>query len=273
MNTIEYINSGILEEYLLGTVSPQEKQEVECMSKIYPEIKAELTQLEIALEQYAQLQSKTPPVHLKDKIFAQMQFAEPAAPEQELPEEKEDQTEAKQIDFRPVVTKSTPLWSQISVAASVLLAVVAGWSVWQLSQYKSQTQQLTAEVATAKQNANYSEALTAMYQSPDNKVIRLKGVEKSPESAVVAFWNQKTREVTLNVQSLPTLAADKQYQLWAIVGGKPVDMGMLDKDFAKKIIKMKIADGGAAAFAITIEKDGGSPTPTLDDMMVMGAAI
>jgi anti-sigma-K factor RskA len=265
MNTQEYIKSGILEEYLLGSVSPQERQEVECMSKIYPEIKTELTELEAALEQYALLQTKQPPAHLKDKIFAQMQFADEAQDEPANPP-----TEAKQIDFRPVATTSTPLWSKMAVAASVVLALVAGWSVWQLSQSKNQTTQLAADLAALKQQNGYNQALAAMYESPDQKVIRLKGVEKSPESAVVAFWDQKTKEVMLNVRSLPTLPADKQYQLWAIVGGKPVDMGMLDKDFDKKIMKMKIANGTAVAFAITIEKKGGSPSPTLSEMMVMG---
>jgi hypothetical protein len=54
MNIQAYIESGILEEYVLGTVSPQEKQEVECMASIYPEIQQELQILETALEKYAQ---------------------------------------------------------------------------------------------------------------------------------------------------------------------------------------------------------------------------
>ncbi len=42
MNISAYIDSGILEEYALGIVSPQEKQEVECLTQVYPELKAEL---------------------------------------------------------------------------------------------------------------------------------------------------------------------------------------------------------------------------------------
>ena len=33
MNTKEYITSGILEEYVLGVVSDQERREIECLSK------------------------------------------------------------------------------------------------------------------------------------------------------------------------------------------------------------------------------------------------
>ena len=42
MNTNDYILTGILEQYVLGDVSPQEKQEVECMSHIYPEVHEEI---------------------------------------------------------------------------------------------------------------------------------------------------------------------------------------------------------------------------------------
>ena len=58
------------------------------------------------------------------------------------------------------------------------------------------------------------------------------GLEKSPESAVVALWNQQTNQVYLDVQNLPAAPAGKQYQLWGIVDGTPVDMGMLDQNFS-----------------------------------------
>jgi anti-sigma-K factor RskA len=72
------------------------------------------------------------------------------------------------------------------------------------------------------------------------------------------------------VQNLPAAPTGKQYQLWTIVDGVPVDMGMLDNDFREKVISMKTAKGNVAAFAITLEKQGGSPSPTLEEMYVLG---
>ena len=83
MNVQEYIKSGILEEYVLGVVSDQERREVQCLSKIYPEIEAELQALEVSLTGYATLFEKKPPVELKDKIFAQLTFAEESIQEPE----------------------------------------------------------------------------------------------------------------------------------------------------------------------------------------------
>jgi anti-sigma-K factor RskA len=60
----------------------------------------------------------------------------------------------------------------------------------------------------------------------------------------------------------------KQYQLWAIVDGKPVDAGMIaTKKGIYHIQKMK-SFGSVQAFAITLEKAGGSPIPTMDEMIV-----
>ncbi len=56
-------------------------------------------------------------------------------------------------------------------------------------------------------------------------------------------------------------------QLWAIVEGKPVDAGMIDA--CSGLCKMKNISN-ASAFAITLEKRGGSPTPNLEQLQVIG---
>ena len=54
MDIKEYISSGILESYVLGNASEQERREVECISSIYPEIRQELDALSRSLEKYAE---------------------------------------------------------------------------------------------------------------------------------------------------------------------------------------------------------------------------
>ncbi|MNG37643.1 Anti-sigma-K factor rskA [compost metagenome] len=70
---------------------------------------------------------------------------------------------------------------------------------------------------------------------------------------------------------LPANDQDHQYQLWALVDGKPVDLGVFDAkaDSAHILLKMKEING-AQAFAVTLEKRGGSATPTMTQMIVMG---
>ncbi|KQS33156.1 anti-sigma factor domain-containing protein [Dyadobacter sp. Leaf189] len=301
MNIQAYIESGILEEYVLGTVSPQEKQEVECMSHIYPEIKEELMRTENALEEYALKHQTPPPASLKESIFAMMNFdsageinndtqnGDTTGTQEEV--RANDSIEAPRVmetdggrvigdAFERVVVETrevTPLWAKVAAAAAILLALFAGWSATQISGYKSSNEQLAAEVGSMrgemegmKNNLAYTESLAGMYRNPQYKVVKMAGMPKSPESSVAAFWNQQTNEVMLDVQNLPVAPAGKQYQLWTIVDDKPVDIGMLDKDFAGKVLKMKSTKPGAVAFAITLEKEGGVPSPTMEEMYVMG---
>jgi anti-sigma-K factor RskA len=80
---------------------------------------------------------------------------------------------------------------------------------------------------------------------------------------------KNTGEVYVDPTNLPDPAAGKQYQLWAIVDGKPVDAGMIStQKGVYKIQKMK-SFGKAQAFAITLENEGGSPTPTMAEMYVI----
>jgi anti-sigma-K factor RskA len=89
---------------------------------------------------------------------------------------------------------------------------------------------------------------------------------------MVAFSPQKS-EVMIDVASLkmPTNDPQHQYQLWALVNGKPVDLGVFDaKADSAGMIKMK-AINSAEAFAVTLEPKGGSINPTMEQMMLMGA--
>lgn len=291
MNIQAYIESGILEEYVLGTVSPQEKQEVECMSHIYPEIKEELLRTESALEEYALKHQTPPPPSLKEALFAQMNFEviEDAQntesdnltinkPETILDKPvsavshtiEGDTKVVTNVFEKEVVREITPLWARLAVAAAVIFAIFGGWSAVQMSGMKTGMKQMAIEMDGVKKNYDYAQSLASLYRNPEYKTVRLAGLKKSPQSSVAAFWNQQTNEVLLDVQNLPAAPAGKQYQLWSIVDGVPVDIGMLDHEFSGKVLKMKNTKAGSVAFAITLEKEGGNPTPTMEEMYVMG---
>jgi len=281
MNISAYIDSGILEEYALGIVSPQEKQAVECLTQVYPELKAELESIEKALEQYALQHGVAVPDRVKDAIFAQMEFGSAGAPALAAIELAETSTAKTNDDVNPFIqleaAPSRPLWGKLGIAASLLFAA---FGLWMAAQYGttlgenaklvSQVDELSKRTDQLQQRADYNEALAANYRNPDVKVVKMPGLEKAPDSEVTALWNQKTNEVLLDVQNLPDPPTGKQYQLWTIVDGKPVDMGMIDDDFRGKLLKMKASSPNAVAFAITLEDDGGKPSPTMDEMVVMG---
>ncbi len=199
-----------------------------------------------------------------------------AAPPTDITEEKR----TIEYDTTPVREESPvtrPLWGTLGIAASILLALFGAWAAYQYSTTRGENQVLATEVEnlneqtnTLLQRAEYNEALAANYRDPNVKIVRMPGLEKAPDSEVTALWNQQTNEVLLDVQNLPTPPTGKQYQLWTIVDGKPVDMGMIDDNFRGRLLRMKASSPNAAAFAITLEDDGGKSSPTMEEMVVMG---
>lgn len=265
MNIAEYISSGILEQYIANTLSPQERQEVECMSHIYPEIKEELLSLQLALEDYAQIYSMTPKPSLKADIFAEIDKLEHATPKMT--------TGHKEPEVKIIPLKPSYNWVKYVAAASVVISLGLSW-LW-LSQY-SKAEALGRELAQAHEKNSLLQATVerqasylTMAQDPDYRKIVLKGIPaKSPDAYMAVYWNSKKSDVHIDITNMPATAADKQYQLWAIKDGIPIDLGVFDAG-TKGMIKMKAIEG-AQAFAVTLERRGGSPTPTLSEMYVMG---
>jgi anti-sigma-K factor RskA len=279
MNINEYISSGILEQYVSGTASAQERQEVECMSHIYPEIHAELLSVQDALEAFAQAQAVAPPAHLRQNIFDSIATIEKEKAASHLTVSANN-TEAKPTE----TTTEKPAELTVSkksnfrTAAALLLLVSSGLG-YLLYTERNKVNDFANDLATVKseiQNqkniiANKTEQL-AVVQNKDFTPITMAGIPtKSPESNAVIYWNKKSQEVFVSVNQLPKPAQGKQYQLWAIADGKPVDLGMISNDAELKLAfqKMKTIKN-PSAFAVTLEVEGGVPSPTMSEMYVMG---
>jgi anti-sigma-K factor RskA len=272
MNTQEYIASGILEQYAVGSVSAQEKQEVECLSHIYPEIQAELCALQQSMEQYAIAHSKNPPAHLRAKILSKINT--PTTTPKSIENSKNIEAETPIITLPAANVKR--VFSMYRYAAAALtVGLVSTLFFWM--QQSQQTTALNTELATLKTAiqqektalSTASEALGVM-NNPSYQKIVLKGIpEKSPDALATIYWSAASSTVFASVHNLPTPPSDKQYQLWVIADGKPVDMGMLDNDAKSTLQRMKITPT-AQAFAVTLEKKGGVTAPTMTEMYVIG---
>lgn len=267
MNTKEYISSGIIESYILGLASPEEAGILECVMKNNAEVKAAFEDAQKTMEALATAQAVAPPADLKSKIWEKIQKEQTA--EDRPPVFSVDIPAAKpQEEIR---IQRTGNWKAYAVAATVLFLIsVAGNLFWMNDRAE------TKEQLIAIQNEKQSQDLAMqkmnrkmeMFTNPEMKVVMLKGVEKHTDSKAMVFWDKKTKEVYLNAESLPKAPEGMQYQLWAIADGKPVNAGMYTEDKDSRTALASIPD--AQAFAITLEKQGGSPVPTMENMYVMG---
>jgi len=111
----------------------------------------------------------------------------------------------------------------------------------------------------------------AIMSDPRTDVILLKGTGLEPDARARIYWDREGSAVHLDVMRLPEPPAGKQYQLWALVDGVPVDAGVFAMGGEVPLLRSMKGVAAAQAFAVTIEQAGGSPTPTLEAMVLMGA--
>ncbi|MDQ1162119.1 anti-sigma-K factor RskA [Chryseobacterium sp. SORGH_AS 447] len=267
MNTKEYISSGIIESYILGLASAEEAGILECVMKNNAEVKAAFDEAQKTLEDLATAQAVTPPTDLKSKIWNKIQ-------QEQTAEEKQTVFAADIPAARPqeeIKIQGNNNWKTFAIAASVLFLIsIAGNLFWMNEQAQTkkeiagiQAEKRTQDFAMEKMNRKME-----MVSNPDMKMVMLKGVEKHTDSKAMVFWDTKTKAVYLDAEKLPKAPEGMQYQLWAIEDGKPVNAGMYTEEKDSKIALANIPK--AQAFAITLEKQGGSPVPTMENMYVMG---
>lgn len=275
MNPQEYIETGILDRFVLGDVSDQERQQVQCMSKIYPEIRAELDQLESAMGDYASTFSKQPPAALKAKVLAAM-----AEAGQDSTKETPSIPAEKAVPVVPISKgkSSSSVWL---AAASVVLLAMVGTVYFYLNgqvedeanrnlALKIEKAELQAEITAAKQGQQQLSDELAIVNDTATQRISMKGVGSHTEALATVYWNTSNNAAYLAVNNLPAPAENQQYQLWAIVDGVPVDMGVFETDAANQALQSMKSVDKVQAFAVTLEKKGGSPSPTLEQMYVLG---
>lgn len=255
----------------MGAVSDQERREVECLSSVYPEVGRELDQLAETIEQYALLYSVEPPTSTKDKLLQQLDFNK----------FEEEERESDTI-VRPMPVDMSSSYSHRTtwiVAACMGLAMLL-FSFFLLSQLRTsqnalasvrdRNDSLKTVASQLKANQSQSDQVVALLSQPALKRIELKGNEQAPEGNLFIFWSADTQQIAVNVKSLPALPADKQYQLWALVDGKPVDAGVFDAGSSGSTTQsLNRSIARADAFAVTVEKRGGSPAPTMSTLLAV----
>ena len=280
MTAQEYIASGAIEAVVLGLASPQEVQWHYQMEQDYPQVKEERIRIEAQMEASPLAAAPAPPAQLQANLRQLLMSQGLLQQEPEAKEQPQAQVAPTPVEPTPAkvipITQAAPKpvrWLRGALAACVLLLMGSvllnfyyyGLYAGKRREFNSLVMQqntLLAQQARLKDDLNF-------VLSPQVKQVAMPAVTQGSNAFCMVYYNQQTKEVFVNANNLPTPAANKQYQLWAIVDGKPVDAGLLQPDNANLLQRMKTMPQ-AQAFAITLENKGGSPTPTLEAMMVMG---
>ncbi|HEX4851593.1 MAG TPA: hypothetical protein VFV08_12335, partial [Puia sp.] len=140
MNVQEYILSGIVESYVLGLASSEERLEFERMCAAHSEVRAARDAFERTLEDRLQQQAVQPPANLKSKIFAELEVENDHRPAKVLP-----------LGKRPEMRAG---WLRYMAAASVILLIGSTiLNFYFFTQYKKYVSKYDELIASQSQMA------------------------------------------------------------------------------------------------------------------------
>ena len=281
-NLKAYIESGVLELYVLGDLSPEEALQVEEMAAQYKEVRDELTSIEEAMEQYAINNAIEPPKDIEQKLFDKLGINQ-IENEEALVSQENYSSEPKIIQLDGSDGKVRTLrYALVACVALLVLSVGALFITYnklndahnQIASLNLDKQKFAGVVSQLEYDNKGLNIIAEMAESKEWATIRMQGQPISPKSKMNVYWNKKDKSVLINylAMDLPKADAEHEYQLWALVNGKPVSLGVFGKSDStsnEAIIKMQTIQE-AQAFAVTLEPKGGSVNPTMEKLTVMG---
>lgn len=269
----------------MGALPEKEAEEVAEAIARHPELHAELTEISAALEAISPVEGHGPGIDLRDRVLASIPADGVATSDTSTDgtiSERQGGTPSHGAAGRSnVVPFEAPASGRSSatggagrymLAASFIgVLLCASAAIWFWTQLQTTEDEL-ADTRQARRAVDqlYQEAQEELevFRNHQNQVVRMKPTSDSIGGMAIVYWNADTKQIFLDASTMPALPEGEQYQLWAIADGDPVDAGVFDGardslQALKTVNKVKV-------FAVTVEPKGGSPTPTLDKMTVMG---
>lgn len=240
-----FLNTDLLEKYLLGSTNQEETLQVERYIAMYPEVRKTYMELQENLETFAKMHAIKAPEGLRTKILHKI---------------KMQNTGRRR--FR-----------RYAIAASITAFLFAGSSYF----FWNENQTLQEENTVVNNKIkNLEEDMRQQLEdvrnqfivlnNPQTKKYEVKGNKKAKELKAVAYINPVKKLSYINVRNLPNLPEDQCYQMWAEVNGEMVNLGVIknveNRDYLRPLPYAEDAIG-----YITIEPQGGNDTPTVQNIV------
>lgn len=295
----EHIEQELFPFYALDALTEQERAEVEAYVAADPAAKERLDALLKISEQLPyEVEPIQPSTAVKENLLTRVRADERA------------QTTAVTTQNPPSPKPAAPSTSfsdrlrgwygrlQTSPAlpalagVCVLLAILAvGWAVAQSRQQtdlQTQIADLSARLAALNQEKEVLQAQNAALQQQIDNQDQMLAAYRQPGAVTLAIGDatgdhpEATGTLTLDPETetavfvaanLGQLAETQVYQLWLIRGDTPVSAGLLQVDESGGGVLMvdTAVPGTFDAIGLTIEPAGGSQSPTLEQIILLGS--
>ena len=177
---------------------------------------------------------------------------------------------------RTVPKRSPSWWLLAPMAAAIVLAAAISIVLWRqnnalrqdLAQQLKQSGENRAEVERARE-------VLALLSAPDAIRVTLVATNAKPQPQGKAIYRPQTGSLVFLASNFAPLPPEKAYELWLLPtsGAAPIPVGVFKPDSrgsASVLMPSLPKDLQAKAFAITIEPETGSSTPTMPILFAGG---
>tara|TARA_R110002049_G_scaffold273961_2_gene451891 strand:- start:1794 stop:2588 length:795 start_codon:yes stop_codon:yes gene_type:complete len=258
MDIKAYIESGILELYVAGQLSETENQEIHSLLQQYPELLQEVLDIESAVVKLTAAVS--PGAKGFDTIKNQL-----------------NANDTKVVELQP---RQTHWMSYAGWAASIVLAAGLFWTFNQKTELEQQiqtaeieNQYLETQIEDARTDLAATKNLLNVIRDKDIIAVPLGGQGDYAASFAKVYWNKADNTIYLDGEGLPNAPEGKVWQVWSLTLNPltPTSLGTIE-DFntdANKIFTIANANE-SQAFGITLEPEGGSESPTMEQLYTLG---
>lgn len=245
-NIKDFLNSGLLEQYLVDAIDDNDRIYVENMIAKHQEVKDAYNVLQDDLASYTQVHSSNPPVGLEQRILKELKGSD---------------------------AKSTTNWLNIAAMIVTLFALSGFVYLYQAnSTLKKEIVESVKDYENLERNYELTETQKITLQerlnfieSPDTDKYLLRGyIDKEP-IRVVAYHNAQQGKAQIEIASLPKLDDRHDYQLWADVDGEMISLAVIEDMLPKTISVETLKE--ATDLNITIEKAGGSKHASVENLV------
>ena len=253
----------LLPFYALDALTEEEKQLVEAYLAEHPEARTEVQDLQSGASALPYSVSPVePPRHVKEALMARV--ASDAQARERSSRRIESPPARRSIRFEDI-------FRVLSLGAATVAIVWAFILNAQVARLQSEISALNEQVAAQSQSID--ELVQNLPQTDQSDVITvsLESTGEQPRALGQLIANPNDKSAVVVISGLPPLEPGKTYQVW-LIGDAPVSAGLLTVDENGQsvlIITSEESIGSFESLGISIEPEGGSEQPTLDQIVVL----
>jgi len=181
---------------------------------------------------------------------------------------------AKEPRAQKTPARARSMWAFLPWLATVALLLVAGLFWQQSDRLAQQVARLQDQSAQQQAQLERAREVVSTLTSTDALRVTLVAAQTPPQPQGKAIYVKDRSSLIFLASNMPALPPQKAYELWLIpTNGAPIPAGVFKPDArgSATVIEPTLPAGvEAKAFAITIEPEQGSSTPTMPIVM-MGA--